>query len=506
MVEVENGGKPVPLSSIPTLTYEQFFDSITELVEGSDAHCVSYFAYPVGSMLTFFCVMAVDNDYKLYILSHQMEQSSLSAIPSLTAKYRAFHCFERELHENFGVRFTDHPWLKPLRYAENRYSKASAIENYPFYSIKSDELHEVGVGPIHAGVIEPGHFRFICNGEKVLHLEIMLGYQHRGVERAMVEKPSLLQKAIVADSIAGDTAVGHSLAFTMCCESLAGILPSQQLQLERTIALELERIAIHIGDTGALCMDIAYQLGQVACEALRTIVINTTQLWCGNRFGKSFIRPVGTHYPLTSKLADDIEKNLDDVEYRYHQLVERMYSLPSILSRFEEIGTLTTRQAAMIGTVGMAARSSGVVRDIRYSHPFQYFKQVDFKPVVLNDGDILSRAQLRSYEVEQSVRLVKQLLSTYKRAGNSVEQVSQPPTYSLQMQPDSLSVSLVEGWRGEICHVAATDKEGKLVCYKVKDPSLHNWLGLALAVRNQEISDFPICNKSFNLSYCGHDL
>ena len=501
MVEVENGTS-FGLDQIPIVPYNQFYAEVDRLMEGSAVHCVTYHAVPYGDELTFYCCLADDEEHKLFILGHRQKKEGVT-LPSLTSKHYALHCFERELHENWGIGFSDHPWLKPVRYPENRYNHQNVIENYPFYSISSDELHEVGVGPIHAGVIEPGHFRFICNGEKVLHLEIMLGYQHRGIEELMLSKNTLLQRSILAESIAGDTAVAHSLAYVMCMESLAGMVVSDRLQLERIIALELERIAIHIGDTGALCMDVAYQLGQVACEALRTIVINTTQLWCGNRFGKGFIRPAGTHYPLTSEVVQQILTNIEVVEQRYRQLADRIYSLPSVLSRFEEIGILTPKQAHMTGIVGLAARASNNKRDMRYSHPFQYYRHLEFSPVVMEVGDVLSRALMRRYEIEQSIELVKLLL---KKHQSLAEEVLPKPDYSLNFKPNSFSVSLVEGWRGEICHTAITNDRGELVHYKIKDPSAHNWMGLALAVRNQEISDFPICNKSFNLSYCGHDL
>ena len=193
--------------------------------------------------------------------------------------------FEREIYENFGVEFEGHPWLKPVRYPCGRSDKSKIIDNYPFYEIESEELHEVGVGPVHAGVIEPGHFRFICNG-KGFTPRNQLGYQHRGIEKLLVEKNDALQRCILSDSIAGDTSVGHALAHSQLIESLADIQVSKALQIERCIALEMERLAMHIGDTAALCGDVAYQPGQVTCEALRTTIINTTQFWCGNRFGK----------------------------------------------------------------------------------------------------------------------------------------------------------------------------------------------------------------------------
>lgn len=501
MVEVENGSS-LNLDKIPILPYNQFYAEVDRLMEGDTVHCITYHAVPSGDELTFYCCLADDAEHKLFLLGHRQSKEG-ATLPSLAGKHYAFHCFEREIHENWGVSFSDHPWLKPIRYPKNRYNHENVIESYPFYTIEGNELHEVGVGPIHAGIIEPGHFRFICSGEKVLHLEIMLGYQHRGIEELMLSQKTAIQRSILAESIAGDTAVGHSLAHAMCMESLGSIAPSDRLQLERIIALELERIAIHIGDTGALCMDIAYQLGQVACEALRTIVINTTQQWCGNRFGKGFIRPGGTYYPLTAEVAQKVYENMVTVEQRYKQLTDRIFTLSSVLSRFEEIGVLTPKQARMVGIVGLAAKASNSKRDVRFSHPFQYFKRLGFSPVVLETGDVLSRALMRQHEVDQSVELIKLLLAKHKLL---VGEAIAKPSYSLQLKPNSFSISLVEGWRGEICHTAVTNEKGELAHYKVKDPSMHNWMGLALAVRNQEISDFPICNKSFNLSYCGHDL
>jgi Ni,Fe-hydrogenase III large subunit len=212
------------------------------------------------------------------------------------------------MYENYGINFSNHPLLKPVRYPFNRFNPKSKIENYPFYSIESDELHEVGVGPIHAGVIEPGYFRFLCNGENVIHLEIHLGFQHRGIEQLFKEKQNILQQTILAESIAGDTTVGHTTAYSMAVESLSNHKTSDELSIARTIANELERIAVHIGDMAALCGDVAYQFGQVVCEALRTIIINTTQFWCGNRLGKGLIRPAGCNYQLTVNAVNEIMK------------------------------------------------------------------------------------------------------------------------------------------------------------------------------------------------------
>jgi Ni,Fe-hydrogenase III large subunit len=500
---LESGNNPssFTLSDIPVLSYTEFVSLIDELMLDEANHCFNYFAIPLDGQYRFICCFGSDVNHTILVFSHEQKDIAGLRLPSITERHFQFHVFEREIAEHLGIDFPGHPWLKPVRYPFDRFARESGMDDYPFYSMQSEELHEVGVGPVHAGIIEPGHFRFICNGEKVLHLEIQLGYQHRGVERLFVEKQTLLQKAILSESIAGDTAIGHSLCHSLLMETLAGLDPQDALAMERTIALELERIAVHIGDTAALCTDIGYQFGQVVNEALRTIVINTTQLWCGNRFGKGLMRAGGTHYPLTEIVVSRIGENLREVLERYIQVTDRIFNMPSVLGRFETIGKVSFETTHLAGGVGMAARSSGLKRDIRWSHPFLSFKNMDFDPVLLPQGDVWSRAMLRKLEVERSVEMIIGLLPLI--TGRS--QVSLPPA-ELNLQQGKVAISVSEGWRGEICHMAVTDNQGRIVHYKVKDPSFHNWMLLALAVRGQEISDFPLCNKSFNLSYCGNDL
>jgi len=499
--ELKNGAAPVMITEIPVLENYLFHETVKDLLADKSNHCVSYYCQVYSGRLKFICCIAGDDNGSIMIFSHEMRKDD-PPLKSLTPDCPAMHIFEREIHENQGVKFEGHPWLKPVRYPTDRADRLSIMDNYPFYQIESEELHEVGVGPIHAGVIEPGHFRFICNGEKVLHLEIQLGYQHRGIEKLFIDKTEALQQCILAENIAGDTAIGHGLAHAQLIESLAGIEVCEALQIERCIALEMERIAIHIGDTAALSGDVAYQLGQVTCEALRTMVINTTQYWCGNRFGKGLVRPGGSNYPLTDKTADEILTVLGEVVRRYENVTGCIYTLPSVLGRFEDIGTVTGQQARSTGAVGMAARSCGILRDTRMTHPFQYYRSYRVDPVTLDSGDVLARGMLRVLEVKASADIIRGLIDAWRRSEKSVGK----PLYDYRLRPDSFAISLTEGWRGEICHSAVTDSEGNITHYKIKDPSQHNWMALALAVRNQEISDFPVCNKSFNLSYCGHDL
>jgi len=490
----------VPVSEIPEVSYNAFLILNTGMVvETPGRHCVNYFGYRKGKKIKLICCIAGDMDHVIYVSSCMVDNSM--ELASFTAKNLCFEKFEREIHENFGIQYTDHPWLKPVRYAHDRYDKSATIANYPFYSIDSEELHEVGVGPIHAGIIEPGHFRFICNGEQILHLEIQLGYQHRGIENLFLEKKQLNQLATLAENITGDTTVGHSVAFTHAWESLCGFETSRDIDFARTVALELERIAIHTGDLSAVCTDIAYQLGSSVFGRLRTPIVNFMQEWCGNRLAKGLIRPGLDKFPFTRDLANRLSDILDAFEPDFTEMNKELFNMPSALSRFERTGVFSVEDASAIGAVGMAARGSGVNRDIRVSHPHSLYPELNHEPIVKRHGDVYSRIAIRRKEVFQSIQYLRSLIA------NVPEVPELSGTKTLKSPGTGLfTISLVEGWRGEICHCAITGSNGELIHYKIKDPSFHNWMALALSVRNNEISDFPICNKSFNLSYSGHDL
>jgi len=488
----------IAVSDIPVLDYDAFFDQNTRFVTDHPArHCVNYFGYHKDGLIKMICCIADDETHEIYVSACVISQGW--QLKSFTAVHFCFEKFERELHENFGIKYIDHPWDKPVRYAFNRFDKESTIANYPFFGIDSEELHEVGVGPIHAGVIEPGHFRFLCNGEQILHLEIQLGYQHRGIEQLFLTKKKPLERVTIAEGIAGDTVVGHTLAFAQVWESLCAFEPRRDIDYARTIALELERIAIHTGDLGAVCADIAYQLGASVFGRLRTPIINFMQEWCGNRLAKGLIRPGRNKYPFTTALAQRLTEVLDAFEPDFIEMTKELFSLPSALSRFERTGVVSYENVLSIGTVGMSARMSGLNRDIRLSHPNGLYAELEHEPIVKHHGDVYSRVQIRKQEVVQSIEYLRKLM----------QEIPETPLQNSAIgdaQPNTFTLSLAEGWRGEICHCAITDAAGELRIYKVKDPSFHNWLALALAVRNNEISDFPVNNKSFNLSYCGHDL
>jgi Ni,Fe-hydrogenase III large subunit len=492
-----NNHQSVPLASIPELEYDLFFETNIELTNNHpERHCVQYFGYRKNDSILLICCIADDSDHSIKISSSLVKNNEV--VKSFSARNLSFEKFEREINENFGIGYSDHPWLKPVRYCCNRADKTKTIANYPFFGIDSEELHEVGVGPVHAGIIEPGHFRFVCNGEQILHLEIQLGFQHRGVEQLFLDKTKLIQRTTLAESIAGDSVVGHTTAFAYLFESLAGIVPDSEILFVRTLAQELERIAIHTGDLSAICTDIAYQLGSSVFGRLRTPIINFFQEWCGNRLAKGLIRAGYNPYQFDRRLAERLTAVLDAFEPDFIEMNNELARLPSSLSRFERTGMLAYDQLLSIGTVGMSARMNTLVRDIRISHPYGLYREFDHEPVIKHHGDVYSRVQIRKQEVLQSIAYIRQLL-------NQIPQPQLQPEH-IALGSDLFGLSLTEGWRGEICHACITDGSGGILIYKIKDPSFHNWLALALSVRNNEISDFPVCNKSFDLSYCGHDL
>ena len=497
-ISVKNN-EAIPTQNIPVLIYPDFLEYNTSLKLNEAIHCVLYFGYRHNNSIILICCMANDSDGTISVTSAKVEDGTGRLYPSFTRRHTSFHIFEREIYENFGLNYADHPWLKPVRFAHNRANGNSTISGYPYRRFESDELHEVGVGPIHAGVIEPGHFRFICDGEQILHLEIQHGYQHRGIEQLMLVKKRPAERNILAESVAGDTVAGHTSVFANLWESICGFASDEELQFSRILALEWERIAIHTGDLSAICNDIAYQPGSSVFGRLRTPIINAFQGWCGNRFAKGLIHPGYLRYPFTGKLADLFLKVLDDYEPAYNEMFRRMKTLPSVLSRLEKTGTVTREQAADIGTVGISARMCGITRDIRASHPHGLYMDINHIPVTKHHGDVYSRTQIRNEEILQSIGYVRKFIENIPKENKS-------PVKLISPRPNTFALSLTEGWRGEICHCAITDEHGELLIYKIKDPSMHNWLALSQAVRNNEISDFPVCNKSFNLSYSGYDL
>ncbi|MCX6993223.1 MAG: hydrogenase [Kiritimatiellaeota bacterium] len=427
--------------------------------------------------------------------------------PALTPDCPQAQGFEREVAEQWGVLPQGHPWLKPLRF-HPPFGKRSAVwpptpaePSRPgvtdFFQMTGEEIHEVAVGPVHAGIIEPGHFRFQCHGEQVFHLEIALGYQHRGIERALIGGPT--KRSIhFMETLAGDTTIGHTTAYAQVLEALgAGAVPSRAQAL-RAIALELERLANHVGDLGALAGDVGFLPTASFNGRIRGDFLNLTALLCGNRFGRGLIRPGGVAFDLDAARAKELRQRLAQAGRDTRSAVDLLWCTPSVMGRFEQTGTLTPEDCRGLGLVGPVARACGLERDVRYEFPFGVYCFEQIPVSTWTSGDVFARAYVRWLEIQRSLDFILAQLDALPE-GPIAGTVG-------ALMPEALVISLTEGWRGEIVHVAVTDAQGRFLRYKVVDPSFHNWMGLALAMRRQPISDFPLCNKSFNLSYCGHDL
>lgn len=443
--------------------------------------------------LRIFAFLGDDKEGKIFISSTLIIKNEMS-FKSLTLELPQAHMFEREIAEQYKIIPEGHPWLKPLRYHHTIDNKHS----YQFFKIHGDEIHEVAVGPVHAGIIEPGHFRFQCLGEEIIHLEIRLGYQHRGIENMMI-KHTIERCLLLSESIAGDTTIGHAGVWCNIIESLSNCTISPRAQAIRSIALELERLANHTGDLGAICGDVGFLPSASYFGRLRGVFLNLTLELCGNRLGKSLLCPGGVIFDIDDLMIKHFRNELLIAKNELNEIAELMFNTPSVLARIEGIGTISKKTAKDLGFVGPSARTTGLEIDTRLNFPFGMyrFNHIPIATSIL--GDVYSRALIRWIESQRSIDFLLNILTSLPKGNIRFNN-------SFNLKPNAMAVSMSEGFRGEIMHVAITNNNSKMIRYKIKDPSFHNWTALTFAVRGAEISDFPLCNKSFNLSYAGHDL
>lgn len=435
------------------------------------------------------------------------------SFPSLSKKHTAAFRFERQIMSLMGLTPTGHshsdlrPWIKhedwpvdawPLRKsydASRRMSRAAG--EYDWVRAEGEGVYEIPVGPVHAGIIEPGHFRFQAMGEDILNLEERLGYTHKGIEKRF-EQLSWGEGVRLAGRVSGDSTVAHALAYCRAVEALSGTIVPPRAAWLRAIMLELERIANHLGDIGAIANDAAFAFFQYQFMRLKEYVLRANGQLFGHRYLMDLIVPGGISADLPEDGAAMVEKELAKLLAEFARIVT-IYDLNSSLDdRLRGTGVLAVDIARDLGTVGYVARASGQGLDCRIQTPFSPYDQIPPRMVVLDSCDVHARAWVRIEEIRDSIRLIRELLATLPD-GETLTPLAVVP-------PDSSSLAVVEGWRGEIVYWLQSDLQGEINRCAIRDPSSVNWLALEQAVHGNIVPDFPLCNKSFNQSYSGHDL
>ncbi|MFG1621831.1 NADH-quinone oxidoreductase subunit C [Kribbella sp. NPDC049227] len=432
---------------------------------------------------------------------------STPRVPSLAALSFPAGRFEREMHDLFGIEVTNHPlprrlvlhqhwpddWYPMRRDAGPRPNFADTDEPYPFLTVGGPGVYEIPVGPIHAGLIEPGHFRFSVVGETILKLKARLWFVHKGIEK-LAEGRVIADALPLAERVSGDTTVGHTLAFCLAVEEARDWPVSPQTQVLRAILLELERLYNHVTDIGALCNDVGYGIANAHAQRIREQLLRLNNHVTGHRLLRGAVTPGAAHVRalpepgLLSAIAADIQ-----------QVVDIALNNSVVLDRMTGTAVLTLDQARDIGTLGYVARASGTDHDARRDHPFTPLT-TGVGAAVHSAGDVMARLLTRIEEVHSSVALINYLMAT------------RPPLSTGTAKPTWLAagrtsgVGLVEGWRGTVAHRIEIGPDNTVSRLKIVDPSFFNWPALPVALTDTIVPDFPLTNKSFNLSYAGNDL
>lgn len=438
---------------------------------------------------------------------------------SLTPRVPQAHWFERAVYDFFGLKPQGHPRFKsvilheawpegfhPLRDAcPTLPEDASAPRAYQFLAVRGEGVYEIPVGPIHAGIIEPGHFRFSCLGEVIENLEIRLGYQHRGVEQQLTVVP-WQQARFLAEAASSDTSAGNAWAHAMALEHLLEVPPPPRAQCLRALALEIERVASHLGDLGGICNDIGFAAGATTFSVLRGRALGLGERLTGARFLTGYIVPGGVTRDLSPSMREELALETRALTTALAPAVPLLLDNPSALERMEGTGKVRMSLARDFGLVGPAGRASGMAYDVRQAFRQEPYCGLAWEMACATEGDVLARVRIRVDETRTSLALLQALLTALPGQGTLPEQGACRIALPDALPPERVGVGIVEAWRGELIHLVYTDRAGRIARYCIKDPSFNNWTGLAIAARGQLVADFPLCNKSFGLSYSGNDL
>lgn len=430
--------------------------------------------------------------------------------PSLTQHIYAAHLYEREIRDMYGLNAEGNPDLRrlvlhenfpdvhPLRKDFQWDAKLPRAEGgYEFTRIAGEGMYEIPVGPVHAGIIEPGHFRFSVAGEPVINLEIRLHYKHKGIEK-LFEQTDAAGGITLAERVSGDSSVAHALAYAHAVEKAACLDVPAYARMLRTVLLELERIYNHIADIGGMATDVAFSFGAAQAAIMRERIMSLNEQISGSRFLRGIVCPGGVKRGLSAGYADTIREELKKTGANLQSLVEIMLGSATFMDRIETTGILEKAVAKDLGVVGVPARASGLAHDARRDYPSELYGSVGLKVPVYATGDVFARWRVRVDEVYESIRIIGQILDSVQPGKLSV------PLKTIK--PYQPAFGYVEGWRGPVFCWLECKEGNRIERCKVRDTSFCNWPGLARAVPGNIVPDFPLCNKSFNLSYSGNDL
>jgi len=431
-------------------------------------------------------------------------------LTSLTNAVPAVNWQEREIQDWFGLKLIGHPnprrcalhddWpdVHPMRKDFDLHTTLPPFtgERHKVREVEGEGVFQVPVGPVHAGIIEPGHFLFSVAGEPVLYLQIRLFYTHKATEKLFEHLP-IEHGVRLAESISGDSSFAHATAFCHAIERAANVEAPPRARAIRSVCLELERIYNHIADIGAIATDVAFVVANMHAMRFKETVLCLNERLTGNRLLRGMACIGGVRFDWDAAQLDGLKKAIAELKPEFDSLVALIHDSASTRDRLERTGVLTVETARDLGVVGIAGRASGFNGDLRRDFPHAAYDRVKFSVPLYPDGDVLHRMQVRVDEVQQSFVIIEQIASDFP---SGAVRTSVP-----EIPADRVALGYVEGWRGEIFHWIRTAPGNRLARCKVKDPSLQNWPALSEAILGNIVPDFPVVNKSFNLSYSGTD-
>ncbi|PIR00620.1 MAG: hydrogenase subunit [Nitrospinae bacterium CG11_big_fil_rev_8_21_14_0_20_45_15] len=448
---------------------------------------------------------------KGYALMTMQLDAGQDEFPSMVPYYVSSARMERVIHDMFGLIPVGHPdlrnWIKHEHWPDKTYPLrkdfpvATVMPRqegfYPFIEMDGEGTHEIPVGPVHAGIIEPGHFRFIAVGERILNLEERLGYVHKGIEKSMEER-DVFSASRLAARISGDATVAHSWAFCLAAEQAAGIGVPPRATILRAVLCERERIANHIGDIGAICNDVAWSFMHVQCQILRENLARLHGSLFGHRLMMDCVTPGGVTCNLDAEGIKSLLEQTQEVAREMNKLFQIYEDQTSIRERVIGSGTVDFENARDMGLLGYVGRSTECDIDARRDAAYAPYDKIPPAVKTCRGGDVSARLWIRFEEIQESANLIDKLLT-------EIPQGPIQEAWQIPKEGDG-GFSAVESWRGEIATWIRFGANGKIDRSYVRDPSMINWMGLELAVRETVVPDFPLSNKSFNCSYSGHDL